>query len=77
MNNLIMNIILYAILCNNRVGVDLVLAQSRRRWAGIGSTVVRCLVFIYMNLMTLPHGTTFLEHVSIKFVTRFYCIPII
>ena len=32
---------------------------------------------IYMNLMTLTHGTTFLEHVSIKYVTRFYCISII
>ena len=32
---------------------------------------------IYMNLMTLTHGTTFLEHASIKYVTRFYCISII
>ena len=71
------------------VGVDLVLAQIRRRWAGIGSTVVRRLVFagkplyvsppykIYVDLMTLTHGTTFLEHASIKYVTRFYCISII
>ena len=27
---------------------------------------------IYINLMTLPHGTTFLEHVNIKYVTRFF-----
>ena len=44
---------------NTRCGtnVDLMLVQSRRRWANIKSTLVQCLVFVGMRASTGLHST--------------------
>ena len=65
--------------CWHRVGDDWPVLDQQ--WFVVSCLLGNRYVFppykIYMNLMTLTHGTTFLEHVSIKYVTRFYCISII